>query len=189
MICSEFYKFNVYICFIMKFFSKVLIYCTFLSVFLTSCANIKTERQEYTYEQERRIEKYGDGVLEAEDRWKKGWARLLGDEPSLEMGVINDILWNTALDKISFMPLQSVDKLSGTIITEWHEINITQKIKINLFVKNATLDDNSLSIKVFEEKLIDDIWVKSDRNKDLELKIQKSILDTARKLKIASENL
>ena len=70
-----------------------------------------------------------------------------------------------------------------------NEVRNSIQSKINLFVKNATLDDNSLSIKVFEEKLIDDIWVKSDRNKDLELKIQKSILDTARKLKIASENL
>ena len=189
MICSEIHKFDVYICLIMKIFSKILVYWAFLTIFLVSCANIDTKRPEYTYEQERRIEKYGEGVLESEERWKRGWARLLGDEPSLEIGVVNDILWNTALDKISFMPLQSVDKLSGTIITEWYEINPDQKIKINLFVKNATLDENSLSIKIFEEKLVDEIWVKSDRNNDLELKIQKSILDTARKLKIASENL
>jgi hypothetical protein len=31
--------------------------------------------------------------------------------------------------------------------------------------------------------------VQSERNKDLELKIEKSILETARKLKIAAENL
>ena len=173
----------------MKIISKILICISFFAIFLTSCGYIETKKPEYTYEQERRIGKYGDGVLETEEKWKKAFDTLLGNETTFETGEVNDILWNTALDKISFMPLNSVDKLSGTIITEWHEINPTQKIKINLFVKNTMLDDSSLSIKVFEEKLVDNIWAKSDRNTDLELKIAQSILDAARKLKIASENL
>ena len=189
MICSEFNEFKVYISLNMSIISKFLVYIIFFSLFLVSCGNPNFKRQEYTYEQERRIERYGEGVLESEARWKAAWAKLLGDETSLEIGTVDNILWNTALDKISFMPLNSVDKLSGTIITEWYNINPDQKIKINLFVNNAMIAEDSLAIKVFEEKLVDNIWVKSERNKDLELKIEKSILETATKLKIAAENL
>ena len=173
----------------MQINTKIFVYTFLLSLFLTNCSNLDVKRQEHTYEEERRIERYGEGVLEAEAKWKRAFDRLLGEDTSVQIGTVNNILWETSLDKISFMPLNSVDKLSGTIITEWYNINPDQKIKINLFVKSNVINEESLEIKIFEEKLVDNIWVQSDRNKDLELKIQKSILEAARKIEIASENL
>ena len=161
----------------------------FSLILIVSCSSIETKRPEYTYEQERRIERYGEGVIEAEERWKQGFARLLGEETSVDLQTINDILWETSLEKISFMPLNSVDKLSGTIITEWYQINEKQKIKINLFINDNNISDQSLTVKIYEEQLIDSSWQQVNRNADLENKIKDSILSTAKKLKLAQENL
>ena len=87
------------------------------------------------------------------------------------------------------MPLNSVDKLSGTIITEWYQINEKQKIKINLFINDNNISDQSLTVKIYEEQLIDSSWQQVNRNTDLENKIKDSILSTAKKLKLAQENL
>ena len=87
------------------------------------------------------------------------------------------------------MPLNSVDKLSGTIITEWYQINEKQKIKINLFINDNNISDQSLTVKIYEEQLIDSSWQQVKRNTDLENKIKDSILSTAKKLKLAQENL
>ena len=161
----------------------------FSLILIVSCSSIETKRPEYTYEQERRIERYGEGVIEAEERWKQGFARLLGEETSVDLQTINDILWETSLEKISFMPLNSVDKLSGTIITEWYQINEKQKIKINLFINDNNISEQSLTVKIYEEQLIDSSWQQVKRNADLENKIKDSILSTAKKLKLAQENL
>ena len=157
--------------------------------YLYSCSSVETKRPEHYEWEQVRIEKYGEGVIEAQSQWEQMFARLTGGETGADFSNIDNLLWQTALDKISFLPLNSVDKLSGTIITEWHNIQPDQKIKINLFVKNSLLDDTSLEIKIFEEKLIDNDWVQMDRNTELESKVKNSILNVARKLKTAQENL
>ena len=175
----------------MKFFNVFVI---FLSLVLISCARegVEIERHKYTAEEERRVAKYGEGVLEAQDKWEKAFARLLGNDTSVDASTVNNILWSTALDKISFMPLSDVDKISGVIITDWYTINSNnsdQKIKINIFVKNNVINPESLDVKVFQEHLIDGVWKQANRNEDLELKIKDSILNTATRLQLASENL
>ena len=159
------------------------------SFYLYSCASVEVKRPEHYEVDQQRIEKYGEGAMESQSQWERAWARLTGDVTGSDFSNINDLLWQTALEKVSFLPLSSVDKLSGTIITEWYNIQPDQKIKINLFVKNSLLDDTSLEIKIFEEKLIANDWVQMDRNTELEAKVKNSILNVARKLKTAQENL
>ena len=47
-----------------------------------------------------------------------------------------NIMWNVALDKISFMPLQSSDQLSGVITTEWFQTqdDLNNRIKLVIYV-------------------------------------------------------
>ena len=77
---------------------------------------------------------FGEGAVEAEERWKEMFNRITGNE-TVTASALNDILWNTSLDKISFMPLADVDKLSGIIITEWYMINDTKKLSLIFLLK------------------------------------------------------
>jgi hypothetical protein len=163
----------------------------YLSLFIlaVSCADgIEIERPEYTAVEENRVAVFGDGAVEAEERWKEMFNRVTGNE-TVTASTVNDILWNTSLDKISFMPLADVDKLSGIIITEWYKINDTQKIKLNIFIKDISITTESLDVKIFQQSLVKDDWIQVDRNSELENKVKTSILDTAKKIQIAADNL
>jgi hypothetical protein len=167
------------------------IFITYLSfvIFAVSCADgIEVERPEYTAVEENRVAVFGEGAIEAEERWKEMFNRITGNE-TVTASTLNDILWNTSLDKISFMPLADVDKLSGIIITEWYMINDNEKIKLNIFIKGTSITTESLDVKIFQQSLVKDEWIQVDRNSELENKIKTSILDTAKKIQIAADNL
>ena len=164
---------------------------TYLSfvIFAVSCADgIDIERPEYTAVEENRVAVFGEGVIDSQERWKEMFNRVTGNE-TVTASTVNDILWNTSLDKISFMPLADVDKLSGIIITEWYKINDTQKIKLNIFIKDISITTESLDVKIFQQSLVKDDWIQVDRNSELENKVKTSILDTAKKIQIAADNL
>ena len=100
-----------------------------------------------------------------------------------------NIIFNVALDKISFMPLQSSDKLSGVITTEWFQTpdDLDNRIKLVILVKSDVIEESSIDVKVFKEIFDGSKWNMSDQNSELALKIKKSILDTAQELFIANE--
>ena len=101
----------------------------------------------------------------------------------------DNIIWNVALDKISFMPLQSSDQMSGVITTEWYQVgdDLNNRIKLVVYVKSDAIEDASLDVKVFKEVFDGTKWNASKQNSDLAVKIKKSILDTAQELYIANE--
>ena len=166
----------------------LLTYLSFV-IFAVSCADgIEIERPEYTAVEENRVAVFGEGVIESEERWKEMFNRITGNE-TVTASTLNDILWNTSLDKISFMPLADVDKLSGIIITEWYMINDNEKVKLNIFIKGTSITTESLDVKIFQQSLVKDEWIQVDRNSELENKIKTSILDTAKKIQIAADNL
>ena len=166
----------------------LLTYLSFV-IFAVSCADgIEIERPEYTAVEENRVAVFGEGVIDSQERWKEMFNRVTGNE-TVTASTLNDILWNTSLDKISFMPLADVDKLSGIIITEWYMINDNEKIKLNIFIKGTSIATESLDVKIFQQSLVKDEWIQVDRNSELENKIKTSILDTAKKIQIAADNL
>tara|TARA_Y100000816_G_C25707517_1_gene373578 strand:+ start:47 stop:550 length:504 start_codon:yes stop_codon:yes gene_type:complete len=160
----------------------------FLFSLIIACSGLETERPKYTAIEENRIARYGEGVVEAEERWKELFNRITGNE-TITAETVNGILWSTTLDKIAFMPLADVDKLSGIIITEWYSINENQKIKLNIFLKDKKINEESLEVKIFQQSYVDNEWVQIDRNLKLETKIKESILTTAKKIQIAADNL
>ena len=46
-----------------------------------------------------------------------------------------------------------------------------------------------MDVKIFQQSLVKDEWIQVDRNSELENKIKTSILDTAKKIQIAADNL
>tara|TARA_B100000963_G_C22252510_1_gene504864 strand:- start:38 stop:568 length:531 start_codon:yes stop_codon:yes gene_type:complete len=101
---------------------------------------------------------------------------------------ISSIGFKVALDKLSFMPLQSVDNNSGVIVTDWYSFNEeNQRIKINLRVIDQELKDESIKVVLFIQEYDGNKWVDKGIDETRAQKIKKSILEESRKLQIASE--
>ena len=100
-----------------------------------------------------------------------------------------NIIWNVALEKVSFMPIQSSDQQSGVITTEWFQAgdDLNNRIKLVVYVKSAAIEDSSVEVKVFKEVFDGDKWNTAKQNSELAQKIKKSILDSAQDLYIANE--
>ncbi len=128
----------------------------------------------------------GSTILDAE---RSGFdlGDLLGGRSSTDLS-FNVIAFQTALDKLDFMPLVSVDISSGVIVTDWYSLDGgNQRIKINVRVVDEELSDDSLEVKLFKQIYENGRWVDLGQDDDQANKIQKSILEEARALQIASE--
>ena len=122
------------------------------------------------------IEKSGEGFLES-----------LGLSSSTNYQV-NSITFSVALDKVGFMPLISVDSMSGIIVTDWYSLDDGEsRIKINIRVADQELTNESITVSLFTQTLDGDRWIDQGINSEQSLKIKESILTSARSLKIASE--
>ena len=101
---------------------------------------------------------------------------------------IKSITFDVALDKIGFMPLLSVDSMSGVIVTDWYSLdNGKNRIKINVRVVDQEMSNESVVVSLFTQSLDGDRWIDQGINSEQSLKIKESILSSARSLKIASE--
>ena len=127
----------------------------------------------------------GSTILEDESGFSFG--KLLSGDSSVEFG-LDSITFNVALDKISFMPLLSVDSLSGMIVTDWYSLDDGKsRIKINIRVVDQEMTDDSLVVTLFTQSLVAGQWVDQGINDTQSLKIKESILSSARALQIAAE--
>tara|TARA_B100000989_G_scaffold236819_1_gene183726 strand:- start:133 stop:642 length:510 start_codon:yes stop_codon:yes gene_type:complete len=107
---------------------------------------------------------------------------ILGDGKN-DLTFASSIVFETALDKLSFMPLASVDSNAGVIITDWYGINNNQdRIKINIRVINQTLENNSINVRMFQQKFDGSKWVDTTTDGMQSEQIKNSILEDARKL-------
>ena len=179
--------------------TKNLLFLIFFTLFAFSCTQMgepkNTQNNEKKTEKQRSMENkikendfripQGSSLLEGEGLLDLG--DLLGFEPS-ETYAVNSILFNVALDKISFMPLLSVDANSGVIVTDWYSFDGGQtRIKINIRVINEEMSDESLAVNLFKQTYEENTWVDKGVDVPQANKIKSSILTSARNLKIASE--
>ena len=177
---------------------KIILISTFLIIFLVSCAQIQSlqDEPEVTYETEK--QRSTARKLEQKDVNVPPGSTLLDPDAgftvrgALGMDPIDtytkSITFDVALDKISFMPLLSVDSMSGVIVTDWYSIDDGQsRIKINIRIVDQEMNDESIVVSLFSQSLDSDRWVDQGINSEQSLKIKESILSSARSLKIASE--
>ena len=168
------------------------------SLFLFSCAQLQDLSDDpQTYDSEKQkvlTEKTedrdinlppGSTILEEGE----GFTLLgaLGLDSSVDFKV--DLMtFNVALDKVSFMPLLSVDSSSGVIVTDWYSLDDgNSRIKINIRVVDQEMTNESLVVSLFTQSLDGNKWVDQGINPEQSFKIKESILSSARSLKIASE--
>jgi len=107
---------------------------------------------------------------------------ILGDRSeSLDYG--GSITFQTALDKVSFMPLASVDAASGVIITDWYNIEGDDlRIKINIRIYDQEMTDGSVNVQMFKQNFDGAKWNDQGNDEMQASKIKKAILDEARVL-------
>ena len=107
---------------------------------------------------------------------------ILGDRSeSLDYG--GSITFQTALDKVSFMPLASVDAASGVIITDWYNIDGNDlRIKINIRIYDQEMTDDSVNVQMFKQNFDGAKWSDEGNDEMQASKIKKAILDEARVL-------
>ena len=114
---------------------------------------------------------------------KRSLSEVILGELNNDLTFTKSIVFETALDKLNFMPLASVDSNAGVIITDWYGINNNQdRIKINIRVINQTLEDDSINVIIFQQKFDGSKWVDTTTNGMQSEKIKNSILEDARKL-------
>jgi hypothetical protein len=114
---------------------------------------------------------------------------LESSESSVGGANVNAYLWRASLNILSFTPLISTDALGGTIISDWYinKKNKNQRMKITAFIKTAELKSNGIGVKVHIQSFKDGYWSETYTNKDLETKIENTILNEARNLRINSK--
>ena len=177
---------------------KIFLIIPFLIVFFASCAQIKSIQDEpETYDSEKQrvlTEKAqdrnlnlptGSTIMDGDSGFTLRGALGLDSTAGFQ---VNSITFNVALDKVSFMPLISVDSAAGIIVTDWYSLDDGKsRIKINIRVVDQEMSDESLVISLFTQSLDGDRWIDQGINSEQSLKIKESILTSARSLKIASD--
>ena len=99
---------------------------------------------------------------------------------------IDSLTFNVVLDKLSFMPLASVDSASGVVITDWYAVNANKlRIKINVRIIDNQLTDDSIVVQIFKQEFDGNKWNDLGLDNDQADKIKTSILSEARSLKSA----
>jgi hypothetical protein len=95
---------------------------------------------------------------------------------------VNNDLWHATLETLSFMPLASVDKKSGVIISDWYQsphVN-DERFKINAYITDKQLNANSLNLKIFKQAKVRNGWRAAKTSPDLENKFIDNIISKAR---------
>jgi hypothetical protein len=153
-----------------------------LSAFLSNCGFLGPAEDPLN-ENSREIAKHG----KVREKMDLSLGQLFGIDDNVTFK--DNIVWNVALDKVSFMPLQTVDKSSGIITTEWYQVSddTNNRIKIVIKVTGDVAEDASLAVQVFKETFDGSKWTSVGNNEDLALKIKNSILDQSLKLQVAKE--
>lgn len=94
----------------------------------------------------------------------------------------NMFLWQAALDKLSFMPLQTIDLKDGVIITGWSTIAIhtKEKFKLEVHILSTELRDDSVEVAGFKKVLKNGQWVEEPLSRQVTGQIAESIIERAR---------
>ena len=168
--------------------NKISLCFAFFLIF--GCAQLDIERNETTHEdhvkgnmtpgqaKHTNIFEEGQGLSLRE--------MVLGDDAASLALTVDSLTFNVILDKLSFMPLASVDSASGIVITDWYAIEENElRIKINVRLLDGELTDDSISVQMFTQNFDGTKWIDQGLDNEKAKKIKDSILTEARALKTA----
>ena len=114
-------------------------------------------------------------------------SKMLGNGTDLNLKT--SITFEVALSQFSVMPLLSVDRVGGIIITDWYSSasNPNERVKFNIIIKDEMMEEGSIEINMFKEKFDGSYWKQSVVNNETSSKIKRLILTKAKKLQATAE--
>ena len=101
----------------------------------------------------------------------------------------SSITFEVALEQFSIMPLLSIDKVGGVIITDWYKTSsdINERVKFNIIIKDEMMTNESIDIFMFKEIFDGTAWIQTDTNTNTSDKIKELILKKSNRLKATAE--
>ncbi len=155
------------------------------SVLLTSCSNLNKPAQPFPDRMERRDNQngklMGDGFLVFGGPQKKN------EEVSGQISSnTNSHLWNASLAVLDFIPLISIDKVGGVIVTDWYQPeNAQDRTKVKVQINGPYLEVKALKVSVYKQNLNHGRWVDvSHTDTKAAHELEMLILTKARELRV-----
>ena len=99
------------------------------------------------------------------------------------------ITFEVVLQQFSIMPLLSVDRVGGVVITDWFSTssNNNERVKFNIIIKDEKMENTSIDINMFKENFNGTSWIKAPVDKNTANKIKQIVLEKSRRLKATAE--
>jgi hypothetical protein len=99
------------------------------------------------------------------------------------------ITFEVVIDQFSIMPLLSVDRASGVIITDWYSTssNTNERVKFNIIIKDDNMKSESIDIVMFKQNYNGTSWVQTSVDTETTNKIKNVILEKSKKFKTTLE--
>ncbi len=166
-----------------KKFIKTILFPLFL--YLSSCSSFDVVQNETDFF-ESKMEARGNDLDVNSTSLTDRITQMLGGE---NIDLKTRITFLVALDQFSVIPLQSVDRAGGVIITDWYSTssNANEKVKFNIIIKDEMMQDDSIDIIMFKQVYNGSTWVSSPASKDIANKIKKLILEKSIRLQATAE--
>ena len=101
---------------------------------------------------------------------------------------INALLWRASLDIASSIPLDDIDTLGGTIVTEWYQLDAAdqERIKLAIFVLDRELRSDGIRVVVYVQKYQGGVWSDHGTDTEMGLHLEELILTRAREIHAAT---
>ena len=102
---------------------------------------------------------------------------------------VNALLWQAAVDTVSFLPLAQVKPEVGIIITDWYTApsSPNERIKLNVYVLSAELRADGVRVQVFKETRPNPSspWLAVTAAPEVGKQLQDTIITRARQLTLS----
>ena len=114
-------------------------------------------------------------------------AQVMGGDSNISLNA--SITFEVALNQFSIMPLLSVDRIGGIIITDWYitSANSNERVKFNIIIKDELMTNESIDIFMFKETFNGTSWVRAETSLNTSNKIKELILNKSNRLKATAE--
>jgi hypothetical protein len=167
---------------------KNLSFSAFIAIFLvfiiTSCSSLDIVPNKTDRFKEMQEAKGNDPVESTPltERFKK----IFNENSGITFS--KSITYEVALKQFSIMPLITIDKNSGAIITDWYSANSNknERVKFNIFILDENMNSNSINIVMFKETFNGSTWIPATVDKSTPVEIKELILKKAMQLKAAA---
>ena len=115
-------------------------------------------------------------------------SELFGGKDQTSGLPVNALLWRSALDIASFVPLEDVDTFGGSIITEWYipKDQPDRRLKLAVFVVGLELRSDAIQVRAYVQTHDGNGWTNAGRDAGLGRKLEDLILTRARELRAAA---